>query len=144
MACVFVAVVVELALFTRDVPTKYIAAGLAAALCLSLAWIQQEEDRRRLQALPEDIARRVLDAQKRRRSEDQNPAAKRAYNAWNRERARACVEEDYWGPHPRFRDREFERVFRISRTRAESLMTLLGNAHPFFRNTVDCPGQPSI
>ena len=127
MACVFVAVVVELALFTRDVPTKYIAAGLAAALCLSLAWIQQEEDRRRLEALPEDIARRVFDAQKRRRGEDQNPAAKRAYIAWNKERERACVEEDNWGPHPTFRDRDFERVFRISRMRAESLMNLLGN-----------------
>ena len=23
-------------------------------------------------------------------------------------------------------------------------MTLLGNAHPYFRNTVDCHGQPSI
>ena len=132
-------------LFTGDIPAKYIAAGLGLALCLSLAWMQHEEDRERLAALPEEIASRVLNAQKRRRGEERNnPAAKRAYLGWNRERARACVEEDYWGPHPRFRDRDFERVFRISRTRAEEIMTLLGNAHPFFRNTVDCRGEPSI
>jgi hypothetical protein len=49
------------------------------------------------QLTKEDIARRVLDAQKRRRGEDQNPAAKRAFIAWNREHARACDEEDYRG-----------------------------------------------
>ena len=60
--------------------------------------MQHEEDRERLAALPEEIASRVLNAQKRRRGEERsNPAAKRAYLGWNRERARACVEEDYTG-----------------------------------------------
>jgi len=72
---VSVAVVVEFAFIHRKyIFTKYIAAGLGVALCLSVAWIQQEEDRRRIAALPEDMARRVLDAQKQSRGEEQNPA----------------------------------------------------------------------
>jgi hypothetical protein len=34
----------------------------------------------------------------------------------NEKRARLCVEDDYWGPHTTFRDRQFERVFRITQT----------------------------
>ena len=94
--------------------------------------------------LPEDIARSVLEGQKRRRGKGQHSVAKRAYIDWNRECARACVEEDYWGLHLRFRDCECERVLQISMIQAKSLMTLLGNAHPYFRNTVDCRGQRCI
>ena len=85
MTCVVVAVVVKLALFTGDVPTKYIAAGLVAVLLLSLAWMEQEDERRQLQALPEEIARSVLEAQKQSFGEGLHPAVKWAYIAWKRE-----------------------------------------------------------
>ena len=113
-----------------------------------MAIIADEESQRNREAAPAQVARSLLAASRERRrgreaGADDAPV-KRAHLNWNRLRARQCVEEDYWGPQPRFRDRDFERVFRISRTRADYLMDLLGNSSSFFRESVDCLGKPSI
>jgi hypothetical protein len=64
--------------------------------------------------------------------EGDGPPPKRVLRNWNGERAKFSVLEDYWGPSPRFRDHEFERVFRITRARADDLLNALGNASEFF------------
>jgi Plant transposon protein len=130
-----------------NIPATYLVAGVAVAALVSMALITDEEKRQRRQELPAQLATTLLNAvrQKRRGQDDADQVrAKRAHLNWNRDRARLCVEEDYWGPYPRFRDRDFERVFRITRTRADFLLNLLGNSDEFFQETVDCLGKRSI
>jgi Plant transposon protein len=52
---------------------------------------------------------------------------------WRWERAEQCVQEDYWGPAPLFNDRQFERIFRISRSIAGDILVELQRVEPFFR-----------
>jgi hypothetical protein len=75
---------------------------------------------------------------------DDGPPKKRAYIPKNFARAALAVEEDYYGPSPLFNDRQFERVFRVTRAIADSLLTGVAAANPFFRQTEDAIGKPSI
>jgi hypothetical protein len=50
---------------------------------------------------------------------------KRRYHAWDWERARGAILSDCWGPGPKFDDRQFERVFRVSKPIAERLLAVL-------------------
>ena len=72
------------------------------------------------------------------------PRAKRTVISWNWERARNCIHEDYWGPRPTFNDRMFERVFRVTRSIADCLMNICGQAHPWFRSTTLVTGEQGI
>ena len=126
------------------------AAGVTVAALVSIALVQDEEDRKRKLRLPAEIAANLLNLRRQQRKrggrheEDESEVTKRAFINWNRERAKMCVEEDYLGPSPRFRDRDFERVFRISRAKADRIMNILGNADPFFTSRKDAIGQESI
>ena len=75
--------------------------------------IRDEEERQRQAAMPAAIARVILEQRRQERGEGHGaPARKRrAFISWNHARARDAVQEDYWGPLPRFNDRMFERVF---------------------------------
>jgi len=50
------------------------------------------------------------------------------------DQARHCVAQDYTGPKPIFNDRQFERIYRISRSVFDQLRTVAGHADPFFRD----------
>ena len=53
-------------------------------------------------------------------------------------RARTAVHDDYWGsPTPLFDDKQFVRVFRISRRAADDLLDIAGNADSFFTEQTD-------
>ena len=126
------------------------AAGVTVAALISIALVQDEEDRKRKLCLPAEIAANLLNLRRQQRKrggrheEDESEVTKRAFINWNRERAKLCVEEDYLGPSPRFRDRDFECVFRISRAKADRIINILGNADPFFTRRVDASGKESI
>jgi hypothetical protein len=79
-----------------------------------------------------------------RRRRNRGTRKRRQYKNYNHERARCAVEEDWLGPLPLFDDRQFERVFRITRTIAEHVLTECALVDPFFRATIDCIGKPSI
>jgi hypothetical protein len=51
---------------------------------------------------------------------------------WNWERAHQAVFKDYMSPEPTFNDRQFERMFRITKTVMEELRTLVGNKDDYF------------
>lgn len=72
------------------------------------------------------------------------PKKKRKNVKYDRERARRCVMSDWLGPVPRFADKQFERVFRITREHAEFLLTNLANHDDFWTTTFDRKRQPSI
>ena len=73
------------------------------------------------------------------------PRKKRAKKNWNHRRAEASVYTDFLGsPHPTFNDRQFERIFRITRTIAERLLCICGNSDDFFTQKVDACGAPGI
>lgn len=68
---------------------------------------------------------------------------RRCFN-WNWERARRAVIEDYYGPTPRFNDRQFERVFRVTREITNRLLTICQASDSFFREREDATGRRPI
>ena len=74
----------------------------------------------------------------------QEPRAKRTYINWNRDRARQCVDEDYLGDVPRFPDRQFERVFRVTRSIADRLLQCAAHCDAFFTERFDAANKRGI
>ena len=73
-----------------------------------------------------------------RRLEERNKNKRRStsskkcnYINYNRERARQAVQDDYLGPHPIFRDYQFERFFQITRSHFDLLLTTCCKNDPF-------------
>ena len=91
----------------------FIAAVVAVVSLVVLAVMQDEEESQRQAEQPMVLARTVLACRRQLKEQagEQQPARKRMFINWNWARARSCVQEDYWGPMPRFNDRQFERVF---------------------------------
>ena len=53
-----------------------------------------------------------------------------------------CIMRDYLGPDPIFEGREFETMFRISRSHFQCIMEDIGNAEiPFYLNSIDGFGK---
>ena len=59
-------------------------------------------------------------------------------------RAYNSVMADYLGPVPIFNDRQFERVFRITKNRNEFIISNLAKYDSFWTHTHDAVGKPSI
>ena len=60
------------------------------------------------------------------------------------ERSRKAIQTDYLGPSPIFDDKQFERVFRVTRGLAELLALELGNSNDFFTQRRDVSGRLGI
>ena len=69
---------------------------------------------------------------------------RRITRKFDRERAKLCVRQDYVGPTPLFRDRQFERVFRISRSNYDKIYNLLLQDNAYFRPGIDAVGHEKI
>ena len=77
-------------------------------------------------------------------NEEQGNIRIRLASWWDWERARAAVQLDYMGPTPIFNDKQFERVFRITRNMAQFLYFEVGNRNPFFTQRRDASGKLGI
>jgi len=111
------------------------------------AVVMEEEDAAVHAEALEDAVDSVLESLRRKRpaSDDPNqPRRKRQMKKYDRERAYLCVQQDYLGPHPLFNDRQFERVFRVSRSVTDYLLTRLPAINPFFRTSFDAAKRRSI
>jgi hypothetical protein len=63
----------------------------------------------------------------------------------NHERARECVTQDWIGTNLTFSDRQFERVFRLTRGTVERLIQACGNFQPkYFTTANNCAGKAAI
>ena len=61
------------------------------------------------------------------------------------ERAWLCIQQDYLGPDPIFTDRQFEEVFRLTKSAVERLIQACGNFEPrVFVPGPDAAGKPGI
>jgi hypothetical protein len=70
-------------------------------------------------------------------SEQGNPQPKRrSVSKWDWNRARQCVYDDYMRPDPIFKDRQFERTFRITRSVMQQISLTLGNMDDFFTDKI--------
>lgn len=120
----------------------------AMLLMICAAAAEMDANYRRRQLLDNTIiseavadACRGLFSKKRRASDEGGAPSKRRYVRWDRERAHRCVLDDYMGPMPRFADRQFERIFRITRSHAEYILQRLATADSFWRPSVDAIGN---
>jgi hypothetical protein len=69
---------------------------------------------------------------------------KRRVSRYDHERARAAVYADYLSPNSVFNDRQFERMFRISKTIMQQLIAVCAAADPFFTEQTDTTGRYKI
>jgi hypothetical protein len=104
-----------------------------ATLTLILATLASNDESLEAETEIEDRVMEAL-AESRRRQE---PRAKRMYIKWDWDRARQSVDQDYMRDVPRFQDRQFERVFRVTRSVADCLLAAAAQHDPFFTERTD-------
>ena len=116
------------------VVTKVVCAAAA------IARMDEEREARRHIIIDEmvDSAIATIFGNERKRSAD---GATRKYIRWDRERALSSINDDYLGPNPRFDDRQFERIFRITRSLADFILRRLASADEFWTTSSDCIGR---
>jgi hypothetical protein len=69
---------------------------------------------------------------------------RRLSSRFQHERARLAIELDYFSPTPIFNDRQFERIFRVTKTIVEYLIQICAKTDPFFTDIQDVRGRYSI
>ena len=77
-------------------------------------------------------------------SSDDGGSRKRRFIGYDWERARHSVSTDYMGPMPTFNDRQFERVFRVTRSIAQTCLSVVAEMDPFFHQKKNCLGKLGI
>ena len=128
---------------------------LVASACIPLIlYISQQETqehKERVEELAAAAAGRVAEAALRirrqlegRNDNDATRKRRRLSSRFQHERARQCIESDYFSPTPIFNDRQFERIFRLTKSIIEHLIQVCGNADPFFTDIQDVSGRYGI
>ena len=123
-------------IFVRNILGMFMMCSAALDLIKLQVEIFEEEDEEiidvNLVELSAIVANCLKTVKRRLLQEEVLEPRKRAYIKWDYERAQIAIEADYWGPSPRFRDRQFERIFRISKMAAERVLQIAAEGDTFF------------
>jgi hypothetical protein len=142
----------------HHVTTFFLLVGSAfLPLLLHYYHQQQQEQQEHNQNNIEDAVAKVVEVvcKVRRRlerggggageEEDDNlPPKRRRSSRFQHHRARLAIQEDYFSPTPIFDDKQFERVFRITKTITEQIMLVCARSDSFFTEIVDVGGRYGI
>jgi Plant transposon protein len=129
---------------TVMVMLMYLSLAVAALFAFESTDEEEEAERidPRLFVEGLSLVRRIQRKHERWLQEAEEPPKKKA--KYDYARARACIYQDYLGPDPLF-GKYFERVFRVSRGIAETLMQICGTTHSFFTSSTNkVTGEPCI
>jgi Plant transposon protein len=74
----------------------------------------------------------------------QEGSKRRRASRFLHDRARACVEQDYFCLQPVFDDKQFERIFRITKSMAQQILNVCARTDPFFTDTQDATNRWNI
>jgi hypothetical protein len=125
-------------------PVAFLHVLNAILLAYSYAIMHNDED----VAAEQEIGEAIVHQNNRRRArveEDGNVVRqRRRFIKWDWEGARQAIQRDYYGPEALFNDRQFERIFRVSRPIADRLLTILGNTDAFFTQRTTVSGKLGI
>ena len=116
-------------------------------------YVQQE--RKRNNSIEESIAsvaemtlqvRRQLDAGGTPGNHDEGGGRRKRSRSsrFKHERAERAIHEDYFAPTPVFNDRQFERIFRVSKSIVQELFDTCARSNPFFTIQRDVSGRFNI
>jgi hypothetical protein len=116
-------------------------------------YVQQE--RKRNNSIEESIAsvaemalqvRRQLDAGGTPGNQDEGGGRRKRSRSsrFKHERAERAIHEDYFAPTPVFNDRQFERIFRVSKSIVQELFDTCARSDPFFTIQRDVSGRFNI
>ena len=112
---------------------------------------ERAEDDQQLAASVERVARIALKTIRISREQsggfgdnEERRRKKPRLSSFSYKRARLAIENDYFSPRPLFNDRQFERIFRLTKSIVELLIQLCGKADPFFTNIQDVTGRYNI
>jgi hypothetical protein len=128
---------------------------LVASSCIPLIlYISQQETqehKEKVKELAAAAAGRVAEAAiwirrqlEGRTDNDATRKRRRLSSRFQRERARQCIESDYFSPIPVFNDRQFERIFRLTKTIVQHLIQICVKTDPFFTDIQDISGRYCI
>jgi hypothetical protein len=90
------------------------------------------------------VAEVALRVRRRIEGRESHGRKKRRRSNYQHGRARLCVEQDYFSPTPIFNDRQFERIFRVTKTITQQLLQVCARTDPFFTEQQDVCGRFKI
>ena len=119
-----------------------IVLGIIKVLCDD----EEEEEQEQLLDIGQSLGEKVLKIHREHKQQTNHRAThmKRNCIEYDRERARRTVDDDYLGIYPTFNDRQFERVFRVTRQIAELIFQTCTNNDGFFTDSKDATKRRSI
>ena len=141
---------------TTAIESAALAFFLLAASCITLflyAFLQEQEEEGRYEERIEELAasaagmairiRRQIEGHN---NDDNGPPRKkrRRSSRFLHERARICIETDFFSPTPVFHDRQFERIFRVTKGIVEYTIQVCAKSDPFFTDIQDISGRYGI
>ena len=112
----------------------------------------QQEEKKRNNSIEESIVsvaemtlrvRRQLDTPGNQ-DEEGGRRKRRRSSRFKHERAERAIHEDYFSPTPVFNDRQFERIFRVSKSIVQQLFDTCVRSDPFFTIQRDVSGRFNI
>ncbi|KAI2503188.1 Ribosomal protein-like protein [Fragilaria crotonensis] len=112
---------------------------------------QERKKKRNISAIEESLVsvaemalqvRRQLDNQEMEGGGDRRKRRRRSH--FRHERAEQAVYEDYFAPTPIFNDRQFERIYRVSKSIVQQLFDICARTDPFFTAQRDVSGRFNI
>jgi hypothetical protein len=119
---------------------------LVAAVAIAIEEDMQEEERSNVMSMIEAVSCVSIAARRKieRGNQLENKDKKRDVIRYDRDRARQAVLDDYLGPYPLFRDYQFERFFRITRSHFDVLLNTCCKNDSFFVDAQDAVKRRSI
>ena len=121
--------------------------------CLSVVGLMlDKQDRIKRQydvlaAVVEEVYGEFYDSQNKRKSSDEeiNINKKKRRTKHDHDRAWQCIQQDHLGPQPTFTDKQFEEVFRLTKSKVERLIQVCCRHKPkTFCPGPDATGKPGI
>ena len=100
---------------------------------------ETEEDMLLLSTVTQAAAIVSIVEENNKRKRDHRTLPREPKRVFRHQQVRAILQHDCLGPKPSFNGREFDNVFRVSRSRFQCLLEDFGNANiPFYTGETDC------
>ncbi|KAI2506757.1 Ribosomal protein-like protein [Fragilaria crotonensis] len=108
---------------------------------------RKEEEVKRRALLAAEVAlgvRRQLDGRDHPRGGEETAPKRRRRSQFRHQRAQLAVQEDYFSPTPVFDDKQYERIFRVTKQMTQNMLNICAITDPFFTSQQDVSGRYNI
>ena len=136
----------ELTAVGRKLLLMMLVTGCLSVVAMMLAAEERVKQQFKvLTSIVENVYIEFYDNQNKRKNDEEGNTNKRRKTKHDHDRAWQCIQDDYLGPEPIFTDKQFEEVFRLTKSKVEQLIQVCcRHKLKTFCPGPDATGKPGI